>query len=90
MFGAYIADTYLGRYNTVCWAVLVAMVGHVLLIISAIPTVISKPNVAIGVFAVAIVIMGVGTGKPPEAVLDQQASKTLSRTRIETPDVLGA
>ncbi|POY70069.1 hypothetical protein BMF94_6931 [Rhodotorula taiwanensis] len=62
MFGAYIADTYLGRYNTVCWAVLVAMVGHVLLIISAIPTVISKPNVAIGVFAVAIVIMGVGTG----------------------------
>ncbi|GAA5979475.1 hypothetical protein JCM10908_002938 [Rhodotorula pacifica] len=62
LFGAYIADTYLGRFNTVCWAVLVAMVGHVLLVASAAPSVIAKPNVAIGVFAVAIVIMGVGTG----------------------------
>ncbi|GAA5864704.1 hypothetical protein JCM3774_006048 [Rhodotorula dairenensis] len=62
LFGAYIADTYLGRFNTVCWAVLVAMVGHVLLVASAAPTVIAKPNVAIGVFAVAIIIMGVGTG----------------------------
>ena len=62
LFGAYIADTYLGRFNTVCWAVLVAMVGHVLLVASAAPALIAKPNVAIGVFAVAIIIMGVGTG----------------------------
>ncbi len=61
LFGAYIADTYLGRFNTVCWAVLVAMVGHVLLVASAAPSIIAKPNAAIGLFAVAI-IMGVGTG----------------------------
>lgn len=62
LFGAYIADTYLGRFNTVCWAVLVAMVGHVLLVASAAPSIIAKPNAAIGLFAVAIIIMGVGTG----------------------------
>ncbi|GAA5979350.1 hypothetical protein JCM10908_002891 [Rhodotorula pacifica] len=62
LFGAYIADTYLGRYNTICWAVLVAMIGHALLVVSAAPAVIAKPNAAIGVFAVAIIIMGVGTG----------------------------
>ena len=60
--GAYIADTYLGRYNTICWAVLVAMIGHVLLVASAAPAIIAKPNAAIGLFAVAIIIMGVGTG----------------------------
>ena len=52
----------MGRYNTICWAVLVAMIGHVLLVASAAPAIIAKPNAAIGLFAVAIIIMGVGTG----------------------------
>ena len=30
--GAYIADAYLGRYRTICWALLVGIIGHVLLV----------------------------------------------------------
>ncbi|KAK6362359.1 hypothetical protein TWF730_006053 [Orbilia blumenaviensis] len=62
LFGAYVADTYWGRYKTICVAVAVAMVGHVLLVVSAVPTVIDHPDGALGCFAVAIIIMGIGTG----------------------------
>ncbi|SCV72691.1 BQ2448_4228 [Microbotryum intermedium] len=62
LLGAYIADTYLGRYKTICWAVLVALIGHVILTISAIPSVIAKPDTALGIFVIAIIIMGLGTG----------------------------
>jgi POT family proton-dependent oligopeptide transporter len=62
LFGAYIADSYLGRYKTICWSVLVAFIGHVLLVGSAAPSVIAHPNGAIGFFAVSIIIMGLGTG----------------------------
>ncbi|GAA5884815.1 hypothetical protein JCM6882_007107, partial [Rhodosporidiobolus microsporus] len=62
LFGAYIADSYLGRYKTICWSVLVAFIGHVLLVGSAAPAVIAHPNGAIGFFAVSIIIMGIGTG----------------------------
>jgi len=62
LFGAYVADTYWGRYKTICVAVAIALVGHVLLVVSALPTVIDNPNGALGCFAVAIVIMGIGTG----------------------------
>lgn len=61
IFGAYIADTYWGRYKTICWALFVALIGHVLLIISSIPGVIEKSG-AVGAFIVAIIIMGLGTG----------------------------
>ncbi|KDE05745.1 POT family proton-dependent oligopeptide transporter [Microbotryum lychnidis-dioicae p1A1 Lamole] len=62
LFGAYIADTYLGRYKTICWAVVVALIGHVILTVSAIPSVIAKPDTSLGIFVVAIIIMGIGTG----------------------------
>jgi POT family proton-dependent oligopeptide transporter len=62
LLGAYLADTYWGRYKTIVWAVVVALVGHVLLIISALPSVIEKSNSALGVFIIAVIVMGVGTG----------------------------
>ncbi|EIN04582.1 PTR2-domain-containing protein [Punctularia strigosozonata HHB-11173 SS5] len=62
LFGAYIADTYWGRFKTVCVAVGIAMFGHVLLIISAVPGVIEHSNGALACFVIAIVIMGLGTG----------------------------
>ncbi|ORY58329.1 POT family-domain-containing protein [Leucosporidium creatinivorum] len=62
LFGAYIADTYWGRYKTICWAVVIALVGHVLLTVSAIPSVIANPNGSLACFVIAIVVMGVGTG----------------------------
>ncbi|KZV84008.1 PTR2-domain-containing protein [Exidia glandulosa HHB12029] len=62
LFGAYIADTRLGRFKTVCWSVGIAIIGHILLIMSAIPPVIVHPHGALGCFIIAIIIMGLGTG----------------------------
>lgn len=63
LFGAYIADTYLGRFNTICWAILVAIIGHILLIVSAIPSVLtSSSHGAFACFIIALIIMGAGTG----------------------------
>ncbi|KAF8872957.1 peptide transporter PTR2A [Infundibulicybe gibba] len=61
LFGAWIADAYLGRFNTICIAVAITLVGHIILIISAVPGVIEKSS-AIGAFSVALVVMGLGTG----------------------------
>jgi len=62
LLGAYIADSWLGRYRTVCWAVLMALIGHIILIVSAIPSVIVHPNGSIACFSVALIVMGLGTG----------------------------
>ncbi|KAJ6619589.1 peptide transporter PTR2A [Mycena sp. CBHHK59/15] len=60
--GAYIADVHLGRFNTVCVAVVIALIGHVILIIAAVPGVIEHPDTSLLIFVVALVIMGLGTG----------------------------
>jgi POT family proton-dependent oligopeptide transporter len=41
---------------------LIAILGHIILIISAIPPVIVHPNRAVACFAIGILIMGIGTG----------------------------
>jgi proton-dependent oligopeptide transporter, POT family len=62
LFGAYIADTYWGRYKTICVAVLVAVIGHSILVVSAAPAVLDHPQGALAAFMIGILIMGVGTG----------------------------
>lgn len=62
LFGAYIADTRWGRYKTVCVSVAIALFGHVLLVISAVPGVIEHSNGSLACFIIAIIIMGLGTG----------------------------
>ncbi|KAG8899287.1 hypothetical protein FRB99_006823 [Tulasnella sp. 403] len=62
LFGAYIADTRLGRFKTICWSVLIALIGHAIMIVSSVPTVIVHPNSALACFVIALIIMGVGTG----------------------------
>lgn len=62
LFGAYMADTRWGRFKTVCVSVGIALFGHILLIISAVPGVIDHNNGAVACFIIAIIIMGVGTG----------------------------
>ncbi|KAF5371083.1 hypothetical protein D9757_010821 [Collybiopsis confluens] len=61
ILGAYIADAHLGRYNTICVAVVITLIGHILLVISAVPSVIQESG-AIGAFSVALIVMGLGTG----------------------------
>lgn len=62
LVGAYMADTYWGRFKTIQYACFVAIVGHIVLVISAIPPVVVHPNGAIACFSIGIVIMGVGVG----------------------------
>ncbi|KIK52480.1 hypothetical protein GYMLUDRAFT_265401 [Collybiopsis luxurians FD-317 M1] len=61
ILGAYIADAHLGRYKTICIAVVITLIGHILLVISALPSVIQHGG-AIGAFSVALIVMGLGTG----------------------------
>jgi POT family proton-dependent oligopeptide transporter len=62
LFGAYIADTRWGRYKTVCVAIGVAILGHIFLIIAAVPPVIVETSAAFGVFVLGVVVVGVGAG----------------------------
>lgn len=62
LIGGYIADTKLGRYNTVCLGVAIALVGHLLFIISALPPVIEHADSALAPFTLGVIINGVGTG----------------------------
>jgi POT family proton-dependent oligopeptide transporter len=57
-----LADEYWGRYLTIQYANIISIIGHIILIFSAIPQVIVKPNVAIAIFSVGLVVMGIGTG----------------------------
>ena len=62
LFGAYLADQYWGRYLTIQYANIFAIVGHLVLIISAIPPVIVHPTAAVSIFSLGLIIMGIGTG----------------------------
>ncbi|KAF5988098.1 proton-dependent oligopeptide transporter POT family [Fusarium coicis] len=62
LLGAYIADQYWGRYKTISWALGIDIIGHIILIMSAIPPVISNQGGALGAMIIAIIIIGFGTG----------------------------
>ncbi|KAL2162609.1 hypothetical protein VTH06DRAFT_6445 [Thermothelomyces fergusii] len=62
LFGAYVADSFLGRYRTIGAALGVDILGHIILIVSGLPPVIQHPNGALGAFIVGLILMGVGTG----------------------------
>lgn len=62
LIGAYLADQYWGRYLTIQYSIAVALVGHVILILAAIPPVIVNPTASVTLFSIGLVIMGVGTG----------------------------
>ncbi len=62
LVGGYLADSYLGRFMTIQWSILAAMIGHIILICSSLPSVMDNPSSAMGCFAVGLVIMGVSTG----------------------------
>jgi len=62
LFGAYIADSYLGRYRTIGAALVVDIIGHIFLIVAALPKVIDNTNGSLAAFIMGILFMGIGTG----------------------------
>lgn len=61
IIGAIIADEYLGRFNTIFIAIAFSIIGHILLIISAIPSVLTG-SAAIAPFMLGVIVLGFGTG----------------------------
>lgn len=61
IIGAIIADEYLGRFNTIFIAIAFSIVGHILLIVAAIPTVLTGGK-AIAPFIIGVITLGLGTG----------------------------
>ncbi|CZR65601.1 probable MFS peptide transporter, putaitve [Phialocephala subalpina] len=87
LLGAYMADQYWGRFKTIQVSIGIALVGHVILIISALPPVITNPNGAIAAFAIGIVIMGIGVGgfkSNISPLIAEQSSGTETVMRIKT------
>ena len=86
LFGAYVADQYWGRYKTICVALAVDLIGHSILIMSAIPPVIVKPNDSLAAMIVAIIVIGFGTGgfKPNISPLIIEQIPNIDHMRVET------
>ncbi|KAF2828948.1 PTR2-domain-containing protein [Ophiobolus disseminans] len=61
IIGAIIADEYLGRFNTIFIAIAFSILGHILLVISAIPSVLLSGK-AIAPFILGVITLGFGTG----------------------------
>lgn len=62
LFGAYVADSYLGRFRTIALALVIDIIGHIILIVSGLPPVIKNPDGAMGAFVVGLLCLGFGTG----------------------------
>lgn len=60
--GAYVADQYWGRYKTINYALGIDIIGHIILIVSAVPPVIKNSSGALGAMIIAILTIGFGTG----------------------------
>jgi dipeptide/tripeptide permease len=61
LFGAIVADQYLGKYATIKWFSVVYMVGIAILFVTSLPWAV-KSGVAFPGLVVAMVVIGLGTG----------------------------
>jgi POT family proton-dependent oligopeptide transporter len=88
LLGAYMADEHWGRYKTIMVAIGVALVGHSILIASAIPHIIVNPKISVTCFAIGLVVMGVGVGgfksNISPLIAEQYKQTTLSVRTLKT------
>lgn len=61
IFGAWIADTYLGKFKSICVFCGVYIVGIFILFITALPSIADK-STSLGGYVAAIIIIGIATG----------------------------
>ncbi|KAF9034058.1 peptide/h+ symporter protein [Panaeolus papilionaceus] len=81
--GGVLADTKWGRYNTIMIFSVVCLVGHIILVASATPDSIAKPDAALGLLALSIVIMGLGAGSIKANVSPMIAEQYTGKLRKE-------
>lgn len=83
LFGAYIADTYLGRFKTVALALGIDILGHMILLLAGLPLLLKQTPARGSLVALILgmLIIGVGTGgfKPNvnPLVVEQAASNRM-------------
>ncbi|KAI1206118.1 POT family protein [Annulohypoxylon truncatum] len=74
IFGAWIADTYLGRYKTIVWGVLLGGVAHVIMVGGAAPALLQAGK-GVAPFMISFFLLAIGAGifKPNVAptIIDQ-------------------
>ena len=84
LLGGYLADTFWGKYNTICVGASFYVVGILILFMTAIPSINDK-NSSLGGFIVSLIIIGIGTGfiKANLSVLiADQIPKTRPRIKV--------
>jgi proton-dependent oligopeptide transporter, POT family len=62
LIGGYLADARWGRLKTIYISIAIAMVGHIIIIVAAIPSVISNPDGALACFFVGLLFFATGVG----------------------------
>lgn len=62
LIGGYLADAHWGRLKTIYISIAIAMFGHIIIIVSAIPSVISNPDGALACFFVGLLFFATGVG----------------------------
>jgi POT family proton-dependent oligopeptide transporter len=63
LIGAWVADQHLGRYKTISYALGIDIIGHIIIIISAVPAVLTKPSGnSLAALIIGIITIGFGTG----------------------------
>jgi POT family proton-dependent oligopeptide transporter len=60
--GGWVSDQYWGKFKTIYVAICLATVGHILILVSAIPTVLANGSGALGSFIIGLILFGSGVG----------------------------
>ncbi|CAG7854898.1 Probable peptide transporter ptr2 AltName: Full=Peptide permease ptr2 [Serendipita indica DSM 11827] len=84
ILGGIIADTLLGRYNTIMLASIICLVGHIILVGTASPPSLAHPQGALAGLIVSILIMGVGAGFIKSNVSPMVGEQYQGKLRKET------
>ncbi|KAJ6488431.1 peptide/h+ symporter protein [Mycena vulgaris] len=82
--GAVLADTKWGRYKTICVFTVVIFLGHIILVASATPAALQKPETSLGLLVLAIFVMAVGAGSIKSNVAPLIADQYTGKMRKET------
>ena len=62
VFFGWLADTKYGRFKMICWGVAICGVAHVIMIISAAPSVLNSSS-AMGLFAFSLYLLAIGSAQ---------------------------
>lgn len=62
VFGGIVSDTKWGRFKTICVGTAVGAIAHIVLVVPAIPSVISNPSGSLGSFIISILILAFAAG----------------------------